>query len=1178
MNKEKSFVALQQMLKMGWKPGKGIGKNLQGRHEPVMVDIRKGKSTGLGYSESQEKNTSEAIVNFLLPFEKLVQASEDGESAVSKKRSRIKLTNPECLNIFEEGEYEENATGSLPTLPEIIIKIGNYEIACLVDTGSQVTCISLECWTEIDPTGTKYPLMPIHTIQLKGAVGTKSKRVTKMVLLPLEIAKEIIETPFLVVDGLIRSIILGYDFLENHQAIIFTKGSPGQILALRSKRIAIGFEDSTVQRKIIQTDFTEETQTQNEEILASTIESNKTPTIEEYVKGLDLSENEKFELRKTLSKYTEVFQDKPGRTQLYQHEIKLIDQKPFTMRAYPVPLAYRDKVSTKLDEMLEQGLIERKSTNYSSPITITLKKDGSVRILLDARELNSKMIGEIETPPIISDIIQRFYGINFITVLDLNNAYFQIPLHPDSEKYTGFTYNGKSFVYKVLPQGLKTSVGSFSRAMDIILGTEVRSFCINYLDDLAIYTTGKLQDHLQQLEQVLYRLQRGGLTCSLIKCHFLKTKVKLLGFDISVEGVTMSEDKVSAIQNFPSPKKPKQLRAFLGLCNYYRRFIARYGEAIKPLCLLLQKTYKWKWGLEQQNNFVKVKQLFLKAVILAHPDPKKQYYLQCDSSGYALGGELYQLDDDNEHHVIGFCSKGLNSAEIKWTVSEKELYAIIYCLKKFETFVRGVKLIIRTDHQSLTFLKTWKLYSAKVTRWILYLDQFDHIIEYVKGSENRGADILSRYSVGTAQQIGDRVIHPEVALFTVKRNREIVEGLRNIKSKQRQDEFLTAISKRIFSGKKDRDPLVERLHQRYCFVRGVLYYKSDTNEESLLALPESLVNEVVKYFHEELGHFGTYKVLTALKGRVYWPRMRRSIQEIIQKCHTCQVSKRETRPMVGESNPVITSRPGEKVMVDYYGPLPTGRGGAAYIFVIQDSFSKYVKLYAMRKATGKAAAKRMLEYARILKPDVVISDRGSQFTSKEWKKILNGNGIKTRHISVRNPRANITERVNKELGRFYRTFCDNNHKKWPNILQQIEDCYNKAVHSSTGYTPREILWGKSTCHKLDKDLLLTPNKGNSVNEIRKKALINLQNQADIRKRSFDKTHRLINYKIGDWVKLKAISKSNKDKGEISKFSRLYEGPYVVGAVPYPNTYTLVYPDTGNIRGNHNAVNLSRYYR
>lgn len=307
--------------------------------------------------------------------------------------------------------------------------------------------------------------------------------------------------------------------------------------------------------------------------------------------------------------------------------------------------------------------------------------------------------------------------------------------------------------------------------MDIILGPDVRDFCVNYLDDLAILTNGSLIDHLNHINIVLGKLSQAGLTCNLQKCEFICKEVKMLGHIITTEGIKTDPEKIKAIQHFPVPKKVKHVRAFLGLCNYYRKFIPYYSVSIIPLCELLKKEMKWRWGEKEQEAFDSLKHQFLETILLHHPDYSKPYYLQTDASGIGLAGVLYQLDERNDMQILGYFSKVLKGAELNWTVTEQEFYAIICSLKKFETYLRGSKVIIKTDHRALTFVKNMNLYNGRVTRWILYLGQFDYEVEHVKGKDNVAVDVLSRYLPDMDLVQEDKTYCPGIMYMGVKSNR-----------------------------------------------------------------------------------------------------------------------------------------------------------------------------------------------------------------------------------------------------------------------------------------------------------------------------------------------------------------------------------------------------------------------
>lgn len=296
----------------------------------------------------------------------------------------------------------------------------------------------------------------------------------------------------------------------------------------------------------------------------------------------------------------------------------------------------------------------------------------------------------------------------------------------------------------MLPFGLKTAVGSFTRAMDVILGPEVRESTFNFVDDLLIGSKS-FEDHLADLDRVLTRLQDAGMTVNLEKSSFFKDEVHFLGHIISFRGISTDPAKVEAISKFPVPKSQKHLRAFLGLCNYYRRFCGRYSETMVPLIQFLKKGSRWNWGPVEQQAFEEAKELFLNTVMLKFSDFRKTFFLQTDSSGIALGVELYQLMEDNEHGVIGFASRALKVAELFFTVTEKKLLASVFGLQKFRTILLGHKVVIRTADYALKFLKLCRLLNDRLTRWSLFLNEFDYEVEHIRRVENVVADTLSRF-------------------------------------------------------------------------------------------------------------------------------------------------------------------------------------------------------------------------------------------------------------------------------------------------------------------------------------------------------------------------------------------------------------------------------------------------
>lgn len=335
--------------------------------------------------------------------------------------------------------------------------------------------------------------------------------------------------------------------------------------------------------------------------------------------------------------------------------------------------------------------------------------------------------------------------------------------------------------------------------------------------------------------------------------------------------------------------------------------------------------------------------------------------------------------------------------------------------------------------------------------------------------------------------------------------------------------------------------------------------------------------ELVKYVHLEIGHGGGYKTIAALKNRYFWPGMNKQTKLLVRECRLCQLAKQETRPTVGPGKSITTREVGELIMADLYGPLPRSIGGVRYIFVIQDSFSRYINLFNLKIATTTTVLRCLESFLRIIKATAILTDNGTQFTSNMWKSRLGSLGVKILHSSVHNPGPNITERVNKELGRIFRVYCHDKHTRWPTLLTSIENTYNNSIHCSTGFSPNEVVFGKSPRYNFDKymDKSVIPNV--DLAEVRAKVQENLKASATKRQHYFNMGKRLAVYEVGTLVKLRRFTQSNLLKKQTKKFSLLYEGPYVIGAVPFSNTYTLVDPRTREIRGNYSAIHLARYY-
>lgn len=359
--------------------------------------------------------------------------------------------------------------------------------------------------------------------------------------------------------------------------------------------------------------------------------------IEEKVSNcVALSQNQKVKLKLLLTKHRKVFDKKPGKINVYYHKLVIDENQYKFKRPYPVPIAYRTKVREEVERMLGLGIISPSTSPYVNPLVTVIKKDGSIRLCMDARELNNSMQDDHESPQDQEDIFHKCRGAKYMSTLDLTSSFWQIPLHRESKKYTAFIYEGRTYEHNVTPFGLKTSSASLLRALSIIL-RNVSEFTCNFIDDL-LCISKSFEEHLEHLNRLLECLSQNGMTINFKKTAFFREEVEFLGHILTPEGIKPQEKKIRMIKDFQEPKNQKHLRGFLGFINYYAKFVRQYADEIKPLLKLLKKDTKWLWGDEEKRTFNRIKQCFTNDMFIYHIDPSKELILTTDASEYAIGG------------------------------------------------------------------------------------------------------------------------------------------------------------------------------------------------------------------------------------------------------------------------------------------------------------------------------------------------------------------------------------------------------------------------------------------------------------------------------------------------------------------------------------------------------------
>lgn len=560
--------------------------------------------------------------------------------------------------------------------------------------------------------------------------------------------------------------------------------------------------------------------------------------VNELIDDIDtLTKEEKESLKTVVLTNHKAFSNQPGCTNVHEHKIELNDHKPFTGNSYPIPHKRRVAVGNAIDSMLDLGIIERSNSPYLNPITVVPKSDKTVRICLDARRLNKRSKADNERPKPIDELIQKYDGVKYITSTDFVDGYWQVPLEENSRQYTAFLHDSTLYQFRRVPFGLKTAGSGIIRAVSLAFGNEFNDFTTIYVDDVLI-TSKTFSEHLVHLDLVFKRIIANGFTLKLSKTLFCRQEVPFLGYILSTNGLRINPEKIASIQQFPTPRNSKQLRQFLGLCNYYRRFISRYANFMDSFRELLSTKNKWRWKKYHDTAFHALKESFIHTVVLGHYIPNQPFYVQTDASDCGISAILYQFDEDQNQRIISLVSRCLGPAEKNYTVTELELLAVIYAVAKFRTHLWGTQFNIITDHKALSFLMQSKFNNSRITRWILFLQEYDFTITHCKGRDNFVADLFSRNPLNSDSelQLEDRkknLIY--IAAFEIQMDKEFAQNLKEIERLQKLDTRLSKIIENF------EDP--DYSHPQYMILGGILFQNSRDNPAWRVCIPKSIIKK-----------------------------------------------------------------------------------------------------------------------------------------------------------------------------------------------------------------------------------------------------------------------------------------------------------------------------------------------
>ena len=846
--------------------------------------------------------------------------------------------------------------------------------------------------------------------------------------------------------------------------------------------------------------------------------------------------------------------ENPGVTELIEHKIDVGNTSPIKQRCYLVSPKVQEAIRAEVDKMLNAGIIEPSYSEWSSPIVMVKKPNGKYRFCLDFRKVNSVSKKDAYPLPNMTGILDKLRSARYISTIDLSQAYFQIPLAKESREVTAFSVPGKGlYHFTRMPYGLTGAPATFQRLLDRLIGPEMEPFAFAYLDDIVIVTP-TFDEHVAWLRRVLEKIKSAGLTVNPDKCEFCRSQVRYLGFIVQQEGLTVDPEKTRPILEYPEPRNIKQLRRFLGMSSWYRKFIPQFATLSQPLTSLLKKGRRWEWGEIEDRAFEHIREHLVRAPTLACPNFELPFMLQTDASSVGLGAVLTQNIEGTER-VIAFASRVLSDPEKKYTVTEQECLAVVWAIQKFRPYLEGYKFTVVTDHSSLRWLHNLKNPTGRLARWALELLEYDYVVEHRKGALHHVPDALSRMFEGENEIVVNAVM-------------DIVE------CEDTRDEWYRKRFKEVVTDPK-RYGHWKVVDKQLYFLRArpVISDIVEDLDRWKLVLPHESRIEALRESHDapQAGHLGVEKTYQRLAVSYFWPNMFRDVTKYIRACDICQRTKVEQASPAGLMGRRIVEGPWVVVAADIVGPLPRSKAGFQYLLVIQDLFTKWVECKALRAATGPKIREALEELviSRWGTPKVLLTDNGTEFVNRIIREFAEENRITHTTVPPYHPQANPVERVNRILKTMIIAFIEKDHREWDMHLADLRFAYNTAFHSSLGTSPaflnlgRELL-PKELLRERDKDVteVVPTDTANWSQRMKKLQTVrqwvtdNLDQANQRQAQRYNLRRRSRVFKVGDLVLKRQHVLSSAAQNIAAKLAPKFQGPLRIRRVISPLVYEL----------------------
>lgn len=820
-----------------------------------------------------------------------------------------------------------------------------------------------------------------------------------------------------------------------------------------------------------------------------------------------LNNEQRKQINMLLENYSEIFARNKydtGKVKMYEACIDLQIEKYCYKRPYRCSVQDKIEIENQISQLLKHGLIEESYSPFAAPVTLAFKRDEGKRsrLCIDFRDLNKIIIPQSQPFPLIEDLLTKTINCNYFTTMDINSAFWSIPLKITDRYKTGFVTQEGHYQWTCLPFGLKTSPAIFQRILGNIMRKHgLTGFAVNFIDDILIFSK-TFEEHIIHIKKLLDAIREEGFRLKLTKCKFAHDSVKYLGHILQKNTITPLNDNLISIKNFPTPQNRKQIRQFLGKINFYGKYIPNVSVVLDPLHKLLRKDQKFNWTEQCEDAFRKMKDYICSKPILAIYDPQAPIFIYTDASSIGIGAVLKQIQLNGEEKPVAYFSKKINESQKHKKAIFLECLAIRESIKFWQHWLIGNHFTIYTDHKPLEKLNIRNRPDDELGDMSHYLSQYNCEIKYNPGNNNTEADCLSRNPVLDVNENNEDILRTVniIDIDDIRYDQEKNVGLKN-------------------------------LGKNVVFEDGIYYRKCGKNRKKIV-LSEAYSKTIIKNTHEEYCHTGINQTESKIKPFYTAPNLSENIKNICKNCEICIKNKTRLNRKYGFMSQLgPATRPFQIMSLDTIGGFGGQRSTKRYLHLLVDHFTRYSYILCSKNQNARDFIKLLEKIPKEETIDILLADQYPALNSMEFKNYLRNRNIQLILTAVDAPFSNgLNERLNQTLVNKIR--CKMNESKgktnWSRLAEECRNKYNETNHSVTGFSPKYLLCGEST-DLLPKELkekqLLTRN----LEEDRKIALQRSIKSNEYNKTLFSKNRIQHEFKEGDMVYVDYGNKLNKKK-------------------------------------------------